>query len=293
MDKAQEQALLAKQVKEWRKEIARLNGLVIAAEGETPTVAPASGDVAALLQKIKNHYPQVDNGTCAVCRIGYRAYIKGNPGPCQNGSCLSHDIDKAIVATAAPATVPQGDVLLPCDVHVGPIKFGKGVKLQTLVDAATRWHKQASEAAMAGVDVEAARAALRLDSSAPIPDAAPSPDAREAKQMIGAYANIHPDEREKMTFGMLLKLLWRMEGAMETAGFKCAEILAKLLDARTPTAITPEQWEAVVGDYSRVKASLQRLIQRQPRDDFERGYNLALEQTLDLVSAIERMGGKV
>lgn len=67
--------------------------------GKTERESSQPVDVVLLLKKIKSHYPQVDNGTCAVCRIGYRNYLSnGNTGSCQNGSCLSHAIDAAIKA---------------------------------------------------------------------------------------------------------------------------------------------------------------------------------------------------
>lgn len=52
------------------------------------------------------------------------------------------------------------DDTLPKDVHIGAAVFKKGVKLDTLINAATRWHKMASDASLVDIDVKAALAAL-------------------------------------------------------------------------------------------------------------------------------------
>jgi hypothetical protein len=48
--------------------------------------------------------------------------------------------------TRAPETSAVEEATLPYEVNVGGIKFGKGVKLQTLVNAAARWKQQAADA---------------------------------------------------------------------------------------------------------------------------------------------------
>ncbi len=53
---------------------------------------------------------------------------------------------------------------------------------------------------------------------------------REAKRHIGRFSNLHPEEHTAMTFSGLLKCLWRLNGAREVLGYKCAEILAATLD---------------------------------------------------------------
>lgn len=61
-------------------------------------------------------------------------------------------------------SVTLDDAKLPCDVHIGGIKFGKGVNLSTFVNAARRWYMGAQQAFMNEhcVDVEAAKKALEL-----------------------------------------------------------------------------------------------------------------------------------
>lgn len=66
----------------------------------------------------------------------------------------------------------------------------------------------------------------------------------DAKNQIGAYANIHPDQRQIMTFGGLLQCLWRIHGARETMGYECAEIMAALLDEAAKQQPTTDTQQA-------------------------------------------------
>ena len=52
------------------------------------------------------------------------------------------------------------DTPLPCEVICGPIRFGKGVKLRTLAEAAERWRKIAQNHIMCCHDADGGRAAL-------------------------------------------------------------------------------------------------------------------------------------
>lgn len=88
---------------------------------------------------------------------------------CNNGD-LSNDsrcIDNCVAAIVRAVTpmfaTPVreiGEDTLPKDVHIGSVMFKKGVKLDTLIDAATRWHKMASDASLVDIDVKAALSAL-------------------------------------------------------------------------------------------------------------------------------------
>jgi hypothetical protein len=57
-----------------------------------------------------------------------------------------------------------------------------------------------------------------------------SEDVLYAKRQLGRYANLHPDESEKMSFGHILKCIWNLLGAKEMVGYRCAETLASVLD---------------------------------------------------------------
>ena len=44
-----------------------------------------------------------------------------------------------------PATTDPLDMELPCDIQMPGVRFGKGVKLRTFVEAARRWKRMADE----------------------------------------------------------------------------------------------------------------------------------------------------
>ena len=64
-----------------------------------------------------------------------------------------HETILALVA-AHQSAIEQTEAVLPYEVDVGGVKFGKGVKLQTLVNAAARWKKDAGEALFPGLATE-------------------------------------------------------------------------------------------------------------------------------------------
>lgn len=56
-----------------------------------------------LLRAVWAIVPQIDNGTCEVCRLssgcfGHRFYKGRKPGPCENLTCLSHRVTAALAA---------------------------------------------------------------------------------------------------------------------------------------------------------------------------------------------------
>jgi hypothetical protein len=72
----------------------------------------------------------------------------------------------------------------------------------------------------------------------------------DAKNLIGAYANLHTDDKMKCTFSQLLNCLWRLNRAKETMGYKCAEILASVLDAiAAQRLVDAEQEREIVEDW--------------------------------------------
>lgn len=72
-------------------------------------------------------------------------YLKNNAGISIHIKSLT-DVMRETLAQLAPSAVNGEDAVLPYDVDVGGLKFGKGVKLQILVDAFTRCRKAGEEA---------------------------------------------------------------------------------------------------------------------------------------------------
>ena len=58
-----------------------------------------------LIRRLRQRLGVIDNGKCAVCRVGYRTWklpdCKVPDGPCSNEACLSRSIDAAIARLEA------------------------------------------------------------------------------------------------------------------------------------------------------------------------------------------------
>jgi len=56
--------------------------------------------VLELIRRLRQRLGVIDNGKCAVCRVGYRAWklpdCEVPDGPCSNEACLSRKIDVVI-----------------------------------------------------------------------------------------------------------------------------------------------------------------------------------------------------
>lgn len=86
------------------------------------------------------------------------------------------------------------EAVLPYDVKAGSTIFRKGMKLQTLIDAANRWHAEASKSFLAGVDVEEAKEALSFAGEASTatvaaPEAATAPTPAPAPEAVEKLRN--------------------------------------------------------------------------------------------------------
>jgi len=139
-------------------------------------ISSSAADVQGLVDKLDAlaYFPatkdseSIWNDAVDACMELGKAHLKDSPArnegePNDAGDFLANKMLKN--ADKFMKSQPIDDVQeykLPFDVKIGPIRFGKGVKLQTLIDAATRWHKAASDAAMVGINVEEARAALSV-----------------------------------------------------------------------------------------------------------------------------------
>jgi len=57
-----------------------------------------------VLELWRERFDYIDNGKCAVCRIGHRLHdLKGNVGICEWQECISHDMRK-VLEPATPLT---------------------------------------------------------------------------------------------------------------------------------------------------------------------------------------------
>ncbi len=73
----------------------------------TAQLAPyqkALAELMDVLDTCRRKWDDIDNGQCAVCRIGYRYSKNGKLTICDWSECLSHDIRKALAAAKAVLT---------------------------------------------------------------------------------------------------------------------------------------------------------------------------------------------
>jgi hypothetical protein len=61
------------------------------------------------LRRLNDGLPQVDNGYCAICKVGYRSYdTHGRPlYNCSNEECVSHEVYRALLMRSAELTALQ------------------------------------------------------------------------------------------------------------------------------------------------------------------------------------------